>query len=188
MRRTVNILAVILAVALGAWYAWRGVHQRLDAQRIASVSDEVRRLRRMIAYHAGVADADINEFGWPTDVDPAWFDDDPPINTLLPRDHPWLEIASREDGALQHPPRIIALRITDAGFWYNPLRGIVRARVPAGISDQSALKMYNAINHTSATSIFHDAPEPAKASPKPDEAQRSRSKSIVRVWHAPDAP
>jgi hypothetical protein len=56
-----------------------------------------------------------------------------------------------------------------AGYWYNPNQGIVRARVPVGISDDRALRLYNRINGTALTSIYSKEalPKPSEA-PKPD--------------------
>ncbi len=41
-----------------------------------------------------------------------------------------------------------------AQFWYNPNTGVLRARVPADVSDATALKWYNHINGTNLTGIF----------------------------------
>jgi hypothetical protein len=41
-----------------------------------------------------------------------------------------------------------------AAFWYNPYKGILRARVPYDISDERALDLYNRVNGTSVSSIY----------------------------------
>ena len=87
-------------------------------------------------------------------IDPAWFAGDLPRNPLLGPGHPWLEIASAEDRDVIHPPERWAAGPDIAQFWYNPRTGQVRARVPAGIPDSKALKMYNYINDCALPNLF----------------------------------
>ncbi|RMD62322.1 MAG: hypothetical protein D6824_06910 [Planctomycetota bacterium] len=56
----------------------------------------------------------------------------------------------------------VAVDESVASFWYNPGTGAVRARVPATVSDQRAVELYNRVNNTSLRSIFEGAAAPQR--------------------------
>ena len=58
-----------------------------------------------------------------------------------------------------HPHNLVAGDSSIAGFWYNPYQGLVRARVPPGVSDATVLKLYNEINDCTLESIFPEREE-----------------------------
>ncbi len=95
-------------------------------------------------------------------VKPAWFGERMPINVLLGRDHPWIDVAPPGDLA-EHPPDPVADSSEQAGFWYNPARGIFRARVLRQVSERDTLALYNRVNSCALRSILpHPDPDPAR--------------------------
>ena len=95
----------------------------------------------------------------------AWFDNRLPTNIMVPGRQPWLDIAPAEDKS-DHPPDPIISAAAQAGFWYNPNRGIFRARVLPQFTDEETLALYNQLNGT-ALRAFPRASEPY---PKPHPA------------------
>lgn len=174
MRILANIvaLAALLAVIAGVALHRRNVtRQRAE---VVVVRHDVHRMERTIRVKAATGEVEVNGRGWPIDVDPAWFGDNPPHNPLLTPNRPWLEIASPDRASLEHPQVRIAFDRSVAAFWYNPANGVVRARVPVTVSDRRAVELYNSINSASLDSIFEgvgdrisfaDEAEPSADSP-----------------------
>jgi hypothetical protein len=168
MRRAVDFVAaaitVVVCTGLGTYFYF----QQQESQRLADVSAGLRRFEQVLAFRGASKEAETSERGWPLTVDPTWFASDAPRNFLVTPDRPWLEVATPEQADLLDPPVRIALSNTTAAFWYNPYKGIIRARVPIAISDQKALELYNAANGTSLDNIYcaEAAPAPT-ADPAP---------------------
>jgi hypothetical protein len=97
---------------------------------------------------------EMSQRGYPLHIDAAWFAGNLPVNPLLGPSHPWLEIASEDQRDSRHPTNLIAFRRDVAQFWYSPYTGEVRARVPAEVSDATALRLYNRINGTALTDLY----------------------------------
>lgn len=146
------VLATLLAVIAGAVLHNRAVDRERAA--VQDVKEDLRRIERALRVKSATGATEVNGRGWPIDIDPEWFEEDPPQNRLLTPDRPWLEIAPPEFADLLHPPIRMAFDRSIAAFWYNPANGIVRARVPVTISDQRATELYNRINSVALSSIF----------------------------------
>lgn len=163
MRRIVDIVALITLIAgcigLGYWY----LLSRSEEHLIERTAGHLQRLDREVRVRAGMSLGDSKLRSYPTTIDPEWFGDDPPRNSLLSAgltgERPWMEIAREDQAELTDPPVRIALTSQDAAFWYNPALGIVRARVSSNVSDKRALEIYNRINGTTLTSIHRLVPE-----------------------------
>lgn len=154
MRVLRYIMALVaLACAIGAWQ-WQSSRSSDRLARTEEVITALETIREATTIEAAMERTPTNARRWPNTIDPEWFDGKPPMNTLLPREHPWLEVATPEQYRLEHPPERAALTPDAAGFWYNPWRGIIRARVPLGVSDQSAIDLYNTLNGSSITTLF----------------------------------
>jgi hypothetical protein len=157
--------------------------QRTDQELVMNqTADSVHRLSREIARRAAASIGETNAGGWPTRVDPAWFGDDPPLNSLAEwsfemggadiglrhamgwiggaeasrerAEVVWLEIAGPSEAELEHPPIRIITGPEVASLWYNPARGVVRARVPVMVSDEQTLATYNRVNGAALRNIF----------------------------------
>ncbi len=146
------VLATLLAVIAGAVLHNRAVDREHAA--VQEVREGLRRIEKAIRVKSATETTEVNGRGWPIDIDPDWFEDNPPQNRLLTPDRPWLEIAPTDQATLMHPPIRMAFDRSIAAFWYNPANGVVRARVPVTISDQRATELYNRINGVFLTSIF----------------------------------
>ena len=115
---------------------------------------EVQRFQRQIHFQLVLAEAAQSGPVYPASIDPEWFQGDLPENPLLGEGHPWVEVAGPGRKTAEHPSCLMATDRSVAGFWYNPHTGIVRARVPAGVSDAKALELYNDVNGCRLTSLF----------------------------------
>jgi hypothetical protein len=154
MRFIVDSLVALMLVglAMGAFLHFRS--QRGTGQKIALAQQELDRFQQQVHLQATVGDVERTSAGYPTTVKPEWFGDDLPMNPLLSRGHPWVEIAAESQAELGHPVDRAASDHTTAQFWYNPYRGVVRARVPAGATDGQTLRLYNDVNGSSLTSLY----------------------------------
>ncbi len=170
MRWILDIIAVLtLAGLVAAVVAFQRVRSERE-QHVARTITELRRLEREIKYRAVTGNAlntKVNEVGWPVTVEPSWFEN-PPVNMLVSPDRPWLEVAPADDAHLLHPRVRVTIDEKQAGWWYNPYQGIVRARVPVMVSDTDAAELYNRLNGSSLTSIFES--EPAKRAEAGEES------------------
>ena len=105
---------------------------------------------------AQLGEVEVSTANYPMMIDPAWFEDNVPTNPLLHRGHPLVEIATEQQQDLQHPvERAVSERDRGmAQFWYNPYRGILRARVPNAGTDSKTLDLYNRVNDCRLPSLF----------------------------------
>jgi hypothetical protein len=147
-----TLVALMLAGLLGGIL----LHYRQDQageEQIDEVRQALRQLRQQVAYHAAMADTDLTGRGFPTEIDPEWFGEALPENALADGNHPWIEIAGRGQADLLNPPVRVLLDESYAGFWYNPYQGVVRARVPADVSDDRAVQLYYEVNGSSVDGV-----------------------------------
>jgi hypothetical protein len=98
------------------------------------------------ALRAALRDVPVSSRGYPLTIDPEWFEGTLPWNDLLGPSQPWLELAHQDQKDLVHPPDPFVIERTQAGFWYNPHTGHVRARVPAQASESASVELYNRVN------------------------------------------
>ncbi len=149
MRLVRDILILVTTGALLSGTAWHYRLRRAHENNVASARESVERFAREISIQSTLGVVEQGQRGHPATIDPAWFAGDLPRNPLFKRTHPWLEIAPPSQKDLDHP-RIRASSDREmATFWYNPSNGVLRARVPMGVSDAKALKLYNHINESS---------------------------------------
>jgi hypothetical protein len=194
MRRAVDFVAAAAVLAVGAGLGGYFYIQQQYSQQIATVSQGLRRFEQVLAFRGASKEAETSERGWPLTVQPEWFSSDTPRNLLVTQDRPWLEIATSEQADLQDPPLRIALSSTTASFWYNPYKGVIRARVPVAISDERALDLYNKVNGTALDNIYcADAaptpkPDPAPAPTSPSEQSQDGSPATSKQAQVPDSP
>jgi len=131
--------------------------QRRDGREAAieQTREAIGVIDREIKLQSALGAVELTVQGHPESVDPAWFKTGLPQNALLgDRNVPWLEVAGPRDRELTHPSQRTVGEAAGAAFWYNPYRGVVRARVPGGLSDASTLDLYNRVNGTSIDSLF----------------------------------
>ena len=182
-----SLIALMLVGILGAVLVhYRQQQQRLETVRFVhrSLAD----LHEQATYHralATAAHADDTEAiarrkqapddaPFPRHISPNWFGPKLPLNVLADTRQPWIDLAPKDDLSA-HPPDPVLRGMGQAGFWYNPSRGIFRARVPPQLSEQATLNLYNRVNGTALMALPQD--ESAQRQPRshrltPDIARR----------------
>jgi hypothetical protein len=152
------MVLIALAGAVGAY-----VYQRAAIEREMSMVDSTRialmDLNQRMRYLKATERIELNDFGWPELIDPRWFKGETPRNSMLSARHPWLEVASTMEYALDHPVQRVAINERLAGLWYNPAKGILRARVPQTVSDKKAIELYNRVNGAKIVELFDSSPK-----------------------------
>jgi hypothetical protein len=154
MRLFMDSMVALMLTAILAGLIW---HNRVDTSQQQTrelTRAEVRRFQQQIALQTALSQVQRSERGYPQAVEPDWFQGKLPTNPLLDASHPWLEIAGADEVTAQHPHQRVAVNGNAAKFWYNPTTGVVRARVPAGVSDKAALDMYNFVNDCALGDLF----------------------------------
>ena len=157
MRLAIDSLVALMIAGVIAgvvFYSRQNDQQEVDVER---VSIDVQRFQQQITLQSAIGVVELSDQGYPAVIDPEWFKQDDgglPKNPLLDDQNPWLEIAGPSQSDLNHPiKRTVSDRRT-AKFWYNPYTGLVRARVPGGISDSESILMYNEINGSNLGGLF----------------------------------
>jgi len=163
MRRLTDILLGATIVGLGVGALVHTKRETTSEAKIAAVRAEVQQIEAQIRLQAASGDVEINTRGWPVTIDPKWFAGSAPRNWLLKGARPWIEVAPPEHADLEHPPIRVAIDRSVAGFWYNPGNGVIRARVPATVSDRRATALYNRLNGVALRSIFDGMAPPDSA-------------------------
>jgi hypothetical protein len=164
MRLLIDSLVALMLCAVLGGVMMHNRESQSTQQQLQRVRDDVCRLTKEIALQATLGQVERNERGYPVTVSPMWFKGGLlPMNRLLDAGHAWVEIASSDQRELEDPPDRVAAARGSAGFWYNPAKGIVRARVPADVPDTAALSMYNFINDRKLTNLFAESREPSPA-------------------------
>jgi len=146
-RRLLIDAAIILAIAavIVGYYLY-SQHQIGLEHRIVAVQRAIGDIQAEAIYRGATGRVDHLPNGYPVRIETAWFDQ-LPVNSLVGSDVPWLQIVGREQRNLVNPPDIVATKHA-AAFWYNPYRGLIRARVPAQYNAEATVKLYNRINNT----------------------------------------
>ena len=167
------ILAMLVAMVAGAALYLHGEQRDLDKCELVHGS-----LKRMYeqAVFQGSLEPTPPESGFPARVRRDWFQGSPPLNPLAKAHQPWVDIAPADDAGI-HPPDPILNSPTQGGFWYNPSRGVIRARVPAQFSDQATLELYNLANHATLKVLPFDGSAQRKpVALEPEVAEASANK------------
>ncbi len=154
MRTIVNILVVVMLAGILVGVMMIRSTNGIKQDQIRTARNEVRRFQRQITFQTTMAEVELTAEGYPVTADPNWFHGNLPQNPLIEVGHPWVEIAGRNERSLLHPLDVVVRDAAAAQFWYNPYQGIVRARVPADISDAKALEVYNQVNDSSLRNLF----------------------------------
>ena len=165
MRLLWLFMIVTLSAGAGLAFLWSRQIEHRHEESVQATVEALDRISREIRVRAAMGTVEINGRGWPYTIDPAWFNDDPPLNRLVGGSRPWLEVASNAESELDHPRIRTTIDAATPAFWYNPGKGIVRARVGLMLSDETALDLYNRVNQAHLGELI--APLPADELPPP---------------------
>lgn len=154
MRIVIDTLVALMLAGILAGVTLHQQNTRADDAAVEMTRQSVQRINREIRLRAQLGQVTLSEQGFPTTVDPEWFDNALPRNTLINDGRPWIEVAPIEQRGIAHPLDIAASGKTVGAFWYNPAQGTVRARVPAGLSDAATIDLYNTVNSSDVNSRF----------------------------------
>ncbi|MEX2214386.1 MAG: hypothetical protein WD768_09680 [Phycisphaeraceae bacterium] len=159
MRKVIDTLIVLMLVTLIGGLVWHYQQSQRDLDQCSDVQEALTRMYEQTVAHATV-DKKSTQAGFPTTISANWFGSELPMNVLA-ADAPWVDMAPKGDMS-DHPPDPILDHPTQAGFWYNANRGLIRARVPRQVTDLETVNLYNKINQSSFKSLRTD-PSPERA-------------------------
>lgn len=154
MRLLIDTLVAVMLAGVLAGVVYLQNQDTAAEEMVRETSESLRQIQQQIILQAALEKVALNSAGYPETVEVEWFELTVPQNALLSTDRPWLEVAGVEHRDALNPSRLTASDSSVAAFWYNPYQGIVRARVPAEVTDQTALELYNRVNGTNLTSVF----------------------------------
>jgi hypothetical protein len=154
MRRLVDGLIVLMLAAVVGGLLWHYQQERARLDRFQQVHESLRRLYEQALFQ-GSLDRNSTNAGFPKSISRSWFTADLPVNAMVPSEQPWIDIAPPGDKS-DHPPDPVITSRGQAGFWYNPNRGLFRARVLPGITEQETLDLYNQLNNTVLKTLPYD--------------------------------
>jgi hypothetical protein len=146
MRRLLDLIALglLIVLLLGVVFHHRASAAQDRSVRMARLS--VDRIQAEIDLLRALGTVRINEAGHPIVVDPRWFEGELPLNPLLSGDRRWLDLAKPGEITRRHPRVWQVEEGGEAMFWYNPVQGVVRARVPRQQNDERARRLYAEVN------------------------------------------
>ena len=151
-----TMIAVMLAGVVGGGM-WLHRERVASAQRVQQVQAALAQLQEKADYYRTLAKVqeEYVAMGGHGDISPQWFQDDLPINVIVPLDCPWLDLAPEGDYAT-HPPDPVVTHDGQAGFWYNPSTGVFRARVTPQYTDAATAELYHQVNGAQPVSLAYD--------------------------------
>jgi hypothetical protein len=158
MRLLVDTLIASMLVMLLGGILWQQRQEDHWIEEITSVQQSVQAIRSQALYRAALGNLELSPVGYPRRLDPLWFTPRPGNPLVGHAKAPWLEQVGPAAAAQLDPAYLIA-DARHAAFWYNPQRGIVRARVPRQVTEQATVDLYNTVNGTALRIddvIWHD--------------------------------
>lgn len=150
----IEILIVVVILGILAALVIPQVTNAINLGRAETMATSVNQVRRMIQYHAGVADVPQSPTGYPLTIDGAWF-----RPGVLP-DHTWtgrdivVEVVSLAATEIYPAVKIFDPTVIGAqNGWYNTTNGEFCVRVVAQADDAETLAMFNRANAVNAPNI-----------------------------------
>jgi len=146
MRLLVDSLIALMLVAVLGGVLW---HRRAAEQQVENVEATQKAMRAIEAqalYQGSLGQYETTWMGYPLVIEADWFKNRP--QNLLADNSVWLDIAGKSKEFEPNPDHVTC-EAGRAAFWYNPYRGIVRARVAPQMSAKATIDLYNMVNGTS---------------------------------------
>jgi len=140
-------VAMLVGGGIGIWFYFQS-HQTYE-QQVTSIQKAVTTLRDAALLHAATENGPTTRAKLPLEIDQGWFEQ-LPVNSLVAAGTPWMQTVPKRQGNLANPTVIVA-GPEHAALWYNPYRGVSRARVPERMTRSMTIDLYNQVNKTSIT-------------------------------------
>lgn len=178
-----TLIALMLAGILAAvlWQYRKDAHQ---VRQVQGVHQSLARLQEQMLYRGALGDTPTGAAGFPLEVSPLWFPDGLPFNNLVPGRQPWVDVAPEGDQS-NNPPDPVLRQPSQAGFWYNPNRGVFRARVPARFTQGATLELYNDVNGTFLSTLEERIVPRVKPPQRPSLASKAAEEESFVADSAP---
>lgn len=146
LRFCIDLLVITSATTALLVALWMYESDLTEKTAIESTQASLSQLKAEIGIRSVLSESTLNEFGHPPTVEREWFLDADPLNALASERAPWIECALAGELSRDHPRDPTFRGGRGAMFWYNPTRGVIRARVPESASDDAAIAVYEAVN------------------------------------------
>lgn len=153
MRLIIDTLVALTLVGVLGGIALHSHREKEVERRIKLARDELRQIQSQVMLQAAMEQVALTRYGYPASIDPKWFGGRVPGNPLLKAGHDFVNVAAGSEAGAEHPRDPMAIGPGAAQFWYNPYKGVVRARVPDDVSEATALRLYNLVNDSQLTSL-----------------------------------
>lgn len=157
MKLFINLLILLMLFGAGLVVVLEYDAADSETERREDTREAVREIQRVLLLESALHENSQATRSYPHSIKPEWFSGPLPRNEMVDSNRPWMEIADVAERGLDHPPDRVASTRDTAMFWYNPDRGIVRARVSSGGTDAELLAAYNAVNGAAVADIFVSA-------------------------------
>ena len=152
MRLLVNILILLMVTGLVAGGLWQYFHEQRQVAMVGEIRQLMAEIERQGTFYGVSGIVETSDRGYPKHCEDEWFDSGLPVNVFVGEGRPWIDVADDFDESL-HPPDPVVVSGDQAGFWYSPTWGIVRARVPAQVTEAGTLALYNEVNSSDMLSL-----------------------------------
>lgn len=162
MKQLTDTLIAVMAVAILAGMVLYHRQEHRFEKQVQIVHESLYELQEQLVYQAALAEVELNPSGFPLRIRPEWFGQKRPHNPLVAAEQQWLDVAEAMYTA-DHPPDPVVLEPRQSAFWYNPNVGIIRARVPARLTDQETIEMYNRVNGSDLKVLMRPPPSDTKS-------------------------
>jgi hypothetical protein len=153
MRLIIDTLVALTLVGVLGGIALHSHREKETERRIKLARRELQTIQSQVLLQSALEMVALTRHGYPATIDPAWFGGSVPGNPLLKAGHEFVSVASEAEAGDDHPRDPMATSLEVAQFWYNPYKGVVRARVPDDVSEATALRLYNRVNDSHVTSL-----------------------------------
>lgn len=153
-----SLIAVMLICIFGAVLLHHRAEQQ-EIERYRQAREALSRLHEQAIYRRALGETEHDDPKepppFPAVIEAGWFGDRIPLNPQCTPTQPWIDVAPEGDNS-DHPPDPVLVSETQAGFWYNPARGVFRARVAERSSNEATLAEYNRVNGVALLSLPTD--------------------------------
>ena len=185
MRMVMDILVVLMLVVIltGVLWHYHSAHSRMLAYEALDLA--ISQLQEKVLLHGAINQVETTEKGFPIHLSADWFDEGLPRNPLVPARQPAVDVALQGDMS-QHPPDPVITDSGQAGFWYNPNCGIVRARIMPEFTEGQTLAFYNRVNATDLVRLPR-SPDPTKEATSQTARKVAGSRPLT-ITQSHDAP